>query len=331
MAGAAPDPVGCTGYPEPRILLENQSWWESQPGPPTHPGTGKQGHIHVAMCFPLYQTIGGNTLHLDITVKLHNMPGTPGRLTVRAYGDTGGPDGPIVPRCATADCEYSYGYDFPLSRLRYSGWREVQVYVPVNNADGTKQYNSTRFYVNFDVPKPAAPRGSTGTGLQNVGGDTWYSSMPAKYARANMLRADVPWDEATGALTPVSGTWTPRVTFEKKQNFVYIDPALHATPPSHGTVVYERTTTRSGYHAQRLAIDTTRLANGLHRLLIGSSNVAASGTNTGVLVIPFIVDNDPCTRRARVPRPSATRRTAALSTTVSRVSSPAARSCAYDR
>lgn len=27
-AAQSPDPLACTGYPEPRIYLENQSWWE---------------------------------------------------------------------------------------------------------------------------------------------------------------------------------------------------------------------------------------------------------------------------------------------------------------
>jgi hypothetical protein len=107
-----------------------------------------------------------------------------------------------------------------------------------------------------------------------------------------MLREDVPWNEATGELTPLSGTWTPTVQFEARQNFVYVDPALHATPPNHGTVVYEATTTNTGYHTQELSIDTTTLSNGLHRLLIGTGNVAQNGTHSGVLVVPFVVQNE---------------------------------------
>ena len=75
-ARAAPDPLTCQGYPEKRVYLESQSWWEPQKGPPEHPGTGKQGHIHVETCFPLYQTLGGTgTIGFDITIRLHNMPG----------------------------------------------------------------------------------------------------------------------------------------------------------------------------------------------------------------------------------------------------------------
>src|SRR3712207_3980899 len=71
-AAQAPDPVTCQGYAENRVYLENQSWWEAQPGPADHPGTGKQGHIHVGTCFPLWQRLTGPTLPLDLTLQLHN-------------------------------------------------------------------------------------------------------------------------------------------------------------------------------------------------------------------------------------------------------------------
>src|SRR4051794_21487387 len=59
---ASPNPVTCEGYPEKRVYLEAQSWWEAQPGPPGHPGTGQQGHIHVGTCFPLYQKLSGPSI-----------------------------------------------------------------------------------------------------------------------------------------------------------------------------------------------------------------------------------------------------------------------------
>lgn len=292
---ATPNPVSCTGYPEPRIYLENQSWWEPQPGPPSHPGTGKVGHIHVGMCFPLYQRISGDTLHLDVTLKLHNMPAIPSKVRLTAYNDVTWHNGVTVPPCATADCEYRYSYDFPMTLVHYRGWREFAVYLNVGNTNGETQRNWQRFYLYIDRPLPEAPPGSASSVVQDVGGDSWYSSVPGgttgQYARANMRRADVPWSEATGELVPVSGTWRPTVSFEARRNVVYIDPALHASPPDFGTVVYDRTTANTGYQTETLAIDTTALSDGLHRLLIGSGNVGTNGTNTGVLVVPFLVKN----------------------------------------
>lgn len=296
---ATPDPQTCVGYPEPRIQLESQSWWSPQPGPADHPGTGQQGHVHVGMCFPLYQHISGDTLHLDVTVKLHNMPALPSKLRVVFYGDVVQWKGPLVPPCASADCEHVYSLDVPLSDLTFSGWRLVAPFLNVTNSNGDIQRQWPHWFVYIDNGQSAPPPGTVGTDLEDVGGDTWYSDVvggtTGKYANAVMERASVPWDEETGELTPLSGTWTPTVRFEAQTNFAYIDPALHATPPSHGTVVYEATTTNTGYHTQQLEIDTTQLADGPHRLLIGTGNVGTNGTHTGVLVVPFVVDNSGCT------------------------------------
>lgn len=318
-SGAAPDPVNCTGYPEPRIYLDNQSWWTPQPGPPSHPGTGQTGHIHVGMCFPLYQTITTDTLHLDVTVKLHNIPGTPDWLRFTSYNDQTellrGPadqsPSKYVPPCPTNTCEYTIPWDVPLTAaspfvsyyqqpIRYNGWHQVAVYLNVGQTNAQIQRNWQRFYVNFQLP--GLPQGTPGTvedtfgTLASIysswaGGDTWYSDNGggSKYSRADMLRSSIPWSEATGALTPLSGVWTPTVRYASN-GFAYIDPALHASPPSKGTVVLDD----GAPGVRTLSIDTTHLANGLHHLLLGSSGVLSTGTNTGVLVIPFLVQNEGC-------------------------------------
>lgn len=288
---ATPDPVACTGYPEPRIYLESQSWWTPQQT------SGQVGHIHVGLCYPLYQSLSGDTLHLDITVKLHGMQGaTPGRLIVQAYGDVGGPDGPLVPACATADCTYTYGYDFPMTALHYSGWRAFQVYLPAFQPDGAKQYNVPRWQIYVVRDLPPAPVGSTGSVYDPlVGGDSWYRPVPTvtAYSRADIARASIPWNETTGELTPVPASWTPSVVFAAEHDFVYIDPALHAVPPSNGIVVLDEN--HPGGQARTLTIDTTTLANGVHHLMVGSGRDSGVGVNTGVLVVPFLVHNVVCT------------------------------------
>ena len=297
-SSAAPDPVNCTGYPEPRVYLENQSWWTPQVGPASDPRTGSVGHIHIGTCFPLYQKLSGDTLHLDIDVKLHNMQSIPSKLRLSAYQEVQW-KGATVPPCPTVDCASSYSVDFPISEIRYKGWRLFGLFLNVSDQNGVIQRNWTHYMAYIDRPeKPDPPPGNIGTFLEDPGGDTWYGGAvggtTGAYANAQILRADVPWSEQTGELTPVSGTWTPTVKFEAQTNFVYIDPALHAVPLDKGTVVYEAKTSNTGYHTQQLSIDTTQLSDGPHRLLIGSSNVGTAGTNTGVLVIPFLVDNNPC-------------------------------------
>lgn len=302
---AAPDPVNCTGYPEPRIYLENQSWWTPQfqnPANPTHPGTGQVGHIHVGMCFPLYQRISADSLHLDVTIKLHNMTGVPGRFIAGFYLDRSGPDLPVVPACETNDCTYTMSVNVPTTQLLYSGWREFQAYVVVFNADGTKQYNVPRWSVFVDRPLPPSPTvGVCPACVEPLGGDSWYRSGGSAYSRANVQRASIPWSETSGELEVVPTTWKPVVEFTTHGEFAYIDPAFHAVPPSKGTIVWEGENPGHGVHVKELEIDTTELTNGVHRLVVGStlhsvaSSVGPEGDNTGVIVIPFLVHNVVCT------------------------------------
>lgn len=294
----------CEGYPEPRIFLENQSWWEPQPGPANHPGTGKQGHIHVGMCFPLYQTLSGSQLRLDVNIKLHNMPGRPNLLRAQSYDD--GVQWELRPPaelwwvnpCGSADCEVWRTFVLDLTRIKNNGWHELAVFLNVDQTNGNVQRNWPGWYVNFQLPgKPQGVYtvdGQIGTGgalySRWAGGDTWYSGVAAKYARASILRQDIPWDEATGALRVVSGVWSPRVRFEKRRKFAYVDPVLHAPGgPDFGTVVFDRVDQTGS--DETLSVNTTLLTNGLHRLLVGTGNPAAQGTHSGVLVIPFVVQN----------------------------------------
>jgi hypothetical protein len=304
---AAPDPQSCTGYPEPRIFLENQSWWEPQaqdPADPGHPGTGKQGHIHIGTCFPLYQTLHGDSVHFDINVKLHNMTGYAYQLRIDGYGDyhydvprqvwSGDAGKPW--HCATADCEQWVSADFPLSALHYTGDHEWNIFMIVWKSDfSIKQYNVSRWHASVDNGLPAAPVGSTTWATQQgiwigTGGDTWYPTGVGKYGRVGMVREDIPWDESTGKPKVVKGTWSPRLNFEKPGKFVYVDPALHANPPSKGTVILE-TTDSSNYDHRAVPIDTTQLTDGWHKLVFGTFTTSEAGTNTGVGVIKFYVDN----------------------------------------
>lgn len=314
-AQAVPDPVSCAGYPEHRIFVENQTWWSPQvadPSRPGHPGVGETGHVHIGTCFPLYQHLAGNTLELDVNVKMHQQTGTAVNLRVYAYGDVELEFNNTQPfnhgKCDTADCDTWIHVSFPLTGIHYNGWHEFAIFLNVQTPDGQIQRNWTRYYAYVDRPSlPPPPPGSVVytttqpviTGVNSVtGGDSWYSQVnggtTGKYAQAKILRASIPWDEATGVLTPLSGTWTPTVSFEANQNFALIDPAFHAVPPSKGTIVYEGTAATPADHTRTLSIDTTTLSEGQHRLVIGTGNVATNGTNTGVLVIPFLVDNNPC-------------------------------------
>lgn len=298
-AMAVPNPVTCEGYPEKRVYLENQSWVSPQLGPASHPGTGKQGHIHVATCFPLHQTLTDDTLSLDIRVQLHNVPGVVKEFRTIAYQMGGGSAAAVfstVPSCANTDCDTWVHVDLLLDRLTYSGWANIWPGLFIRMDDGQQWYNVPRWFVNIQNGKPTRPNEPSFGGQPRIwiGGDTWLPAVaPASnYSPAEILIADFPWNFTTGQAIPVSGIWQPRVWVGKSADIhgmAMIDPALHANPPSHGTMVYDG----PGGSLRTLTIDTTALSNGPHRLSLVACNVVRSDfdEHCGVLVVPFTVDN----------------------------------------
>jgi len=306
------DPL-CTGYAQPRVYLENQSWWEPQNGPFSHPGTGRQGHIHIETCFPAYRHFNGTeTLTFDLTIRLHDAPGQLMDITAQAYGDEAVratvPKSQLQVRCPVADCVFERRVTLNLSQAQYSGLHTISFsarYLNEPGADGVRhpQLTLPAWPIYLDNGKPAPPAGSVLAGAvrdaNHVGltGDSLYpDSQEGDYAGVGIAEADVPWD-STLRFRPISGVWRPLVFFEKDTGFAYVDPALHANPRNTGKVVYEGVGFGWGTAGRnRLAVDTTQLSDGVHRLLVGTCNaniVAGSdrGDHCGTQVVRFLVDN----------------------------------------
>ncbi len=95
-----------------------------------------------------------------------------------------------------------------------------------------------------------------------------------------------------------AGIWSPvlrQVDHDDSRpvthHFVTLDPDFHADPVIPGTVLSDAP---GPLPVQAVAIDTTTLANGVHRLYQRASCQATDlggGTNEGVVVFPFIVNN----------------------------------------
>ena len=240
--------------------------------------------------------IGGTgTLGLDITVRLHNMPGNVEYMKVRAYGDY---DHQVdLPwHCPTADCVRTVHVDFPLDKLRYSGPHGFLFGVYAKNTDGHSQITSTNWALTIDNGKPPPPAGSTAAIVasehERVGGASYYpAATNSDYARVFVKRDHLPWDPATATNRVKSGIWELDAYFQHADGFAYVDPQLHANPPSKGQVFYEASGTPNSH--RRLSIDTTKLIDGVHKLLIGTCNTApADGDSCGTLVLRFEVRND---------------------------------------
>src|SRR3954447_25197153 len=76
----APADAPQTLYPEKRVFIEEQAWWTPMPGHTMdEPFQDRTGHVHIGACVPLYQTVSGGTLHLDMKWQEHMMNGVNGQ------------------------------------------------------------------------------------------------------------------------------------------------------------------------------------------------------------------------------------------------------------
>src|SRR6266540_1253324 len=68
---AAPNPLTCDGYPEPRVYVSSQAWWTRFPGQ-----TGTDfGHVHQEACIPERQQMSAD-FNIDLRLIMHDNPGT---------------------------------------------------------------------------------------------------------------------------------------------------------------------------------------------------------------------------------------------------------------
>ena len=257
------DPLACTGYPEPRIWLESQAWWDSAGlAIPTNVGH----HIHVGTCWPVNpdgsDALVDGVLHLDVRVLLHNQIG---RTSYLRFQDASGPASIKIPlTIGPGDATAWVPVDLDLG-LWGTGRRETHITanIPINS-DGKRQFNSSgwQLCVRSCTPSYRTPPWTEARG--------WYEGHNYQNARFLSLLPVV----------PVSGLWTFRVQLlQLGAGGVFIDPDFHAG--SEGTRI-----AAAGYYGY-LTVDTRLLANGTHRLVL----VASDGQSAGVQVVTFKVAN----------------------------------------
>jgi hypothetical protein len=312
-AVAAPDPVGCEGYPQPRVFMEAQSWWQ-----PTLSGSENFGHVHAATCFPRTHLPDGRVnavsgkVRLDVKVQLHENPGQLRfvrvhltdaksnqqvvRVDVNEFCVKGGPRWSD----AAMGCVWWVPVEFDTTKANYDGFQEVRLAASIRHSNTDSMFNSSGWQLYLKNGKPVLhyKRNSDGSPRELTEGRGWYEG--AKYTTAR-LESRLPYT--------VSGIWEPSVGMVKgsggvevRRSFASIDPNFHHG--NRGIVVLDR----AGSYRGKLRIDTTKLADGPHRLLLradapcdgtsgndcgrradGSSlNVS---TNSGALAITFHVKN----------------------------------------
>ena len=221
-------------YPEKRYYLETQGWWTTMPGHTMdEPFQDRTGHLHVAACVPLYQTVSGGKLHLDIKWQQHMMQGVNGQgapvptnFYINIEGVFNGPNlrtsghwKPVA--CTTMQCEGWISYDFDYSKAP-KGWGNLNPFIQTfftdcpEKAPNCRQLRTLNHWpVNFLTSKPRAPRTNESVLSSNAytGGESWFSAEPnfaSRYARTFVPRTQIAklWNIDTGELVPKSGTFT---------------------------------------------------------------------------------------------------------------------------
>jgi len=260
----SPDSLACTGYPEPRVWLESQAWWDST-GLALPEKVGQ--HIHVGTCWPT--TVDGREATLDgpqrfwVRLMLHNQTGKATKFRVS--------DGSSIKKVVSVDIGPSKDttvwlpFDIDLSTWS-TGRREFRWTLNIpSNATGDRQYQSTgwQLCVRLCSPTYRTPPWTEGRG--------WYDNGH-EYQNARFL-SPLP-------VAPLSGLWTFKVRLlQKVAGGVFIDPNFHAGIEGRRIAV-------AGYEGL-LTIDTATLPNGVHHLVL----IASDGKSAGVQVVRFRVEN----------------------------------------
>jgi hypothetical protein len=314
--GAPADEPNGGMYPEPRIFLENQAWWQ-----PTVSGTENHGHIHTAACIPRPTWPDGTPIEvtgsmpLAIRTILHDNPGflrySRVHMTTAAANHIGMFTGVIGQNCveggpnwnqATLGCVWWTTGSVDTTISEYDGYQEFRVgsNVRQTQAAGDTMFSTGAWMVYLANGKPVRNfhHNAAGTSLDWTAGSGWYLGANYEIAR---LQSPLPYS--------LAGSWTFSIALvpgahgaDPTHGFVSVDPDFHHG--SVGTVLYDGSapTTRT------ITLDTTTLTNGVHKLFLrtdapcdgtagNNCGVKADGstnnvsTNSGAIVIPFLVAN----------------------------------------
>jgi hypothetical protein len=270
------DPVNCTGYPEPRLFLEVQSWWE---GTNT---SGGMAHVHAGTCFPLGQTVHG-VMRLDTRITMHDSDGHLFALSTDLFTDGhGSGDGVYtnLDQDCTGTCQF-WVTSYIDTRGAQDGWHEIRVKPRVRFSDGRRQMTSTGWVIRTENGNAD---GSSRSADGAVIGRGWYEGHGYQNPDIRNLT-----DLLHG---PVSGVWSVDVRlaqggqgFTPSFTAAYVDPDFH-----HGSEGI-RLMAHNGAYVGGLAIDTRSLANGPHRLVLRVEAVHDGETLDGIMVFPFVVRN----------------------------------------
>ncbi|MDQ0731106.1 hypothetical protein QFZ57_001900 [Arthrobacter sp. B1I2] len=298
-----------TIYGETRQFVDTQAWWMPDTDQANNSITNT-GHAHLGACIPEHETISSGNLTVNVRVILHDNPGTANYVAMvfktsdtettvqkcylRATAPNFGCPGPSG--AGTGDftcigtCERWLTFSHPISAFNHSGLQDVRFRGFVLEPHGNEMQPSFNWQVNIQNGKSASDI-SRNAFLRGKG---WYTH--ALYCEASLRSLPLPDG-------PVSGIWTPAVGLTTHSggsrpathSFISIDPDFHAVPANPGRVLWDAAGPfgPEPFGSAPVAIDTSTLANGVHKLHLRTScrDDKLGSTNSGVTVIPFTVAN----------------------------------------
>ena len=285
-----PELAGLT-FPEPRVFIETQGWWVQGRNDLAEPDVSgdllsdfafTSNHVHLGIPFPVGEQFvlppGGEGYSWPYLAQWHENAGGSVR-SVRGGGFQVAdpiptdPDYKSIPITDT-NLRHAGAISVPPSVVdkwrSFSGKHENRFTADTTSKQGKRQYQSGAWNALFSVP--GQPVAVTARGWYEGPG---YTNVTLKTpVRASTLAS-------TGLPSSLSYGLDQGASFA----FAYIDADIHHG--SKGIVLFEN---RKG-SPQSFALPV--LSPGVHVLLLGGWEKAASGWNAGVLRIPFNVPEVP--------------------------------------
>ena len=244
------------------------------------PGLNTLGHVHVGMCFPLYQTVRG-TVTFDVRVVMYQNKGT--WILLKGQDDASDTfylEKPNVTPPTGGEQVFWRTVRVDTTKLP-DGIRHFRWYAEVLQDNGNTQ--TARANWPLDVQNGTADKDAADT----VRYMNWYRVAPTDrdWGYIGPVVASIPVAPVNASLTldvrcSLNGSSkSPRID----RSVVNLDPNFHHG--MEGTVVY------SGAPLDgNLTVDTSGLAEGPHKLSIRCIQDDGAEVHEGIGVVPFVVD-----------------------------------------
>ena len=292
-----------TVYGESRQFVDTQSWWMPDVDQANNAITNT-GHLHLGACIPERETISSGNVTVNVRVILHDNPGTADYVAMvfktadrettvqKCYLRAAAPDFscPAPSGSGSGDftctgtCERWLTFSAPISKFNHSGLQDVRFRGFVYEPDGNEMRANFNWQVNIQNGRSASDV-SRDAFLRGKG---WYTH--AGYCEASLRTVPLPDGPVSGIWSPVADLASHGGSRPATHSFISIDPDFHAVPANPGRVLWD---SAGPYGPGPVAIDTTTLANGVHKLHLRTScrDDKLGSTNSGVTVVPFTVAN----------------------------------------